>query len=96
MQQYPNARIYLEQTLEQEAEEKILNNQRLLSLVKQKIAAYNLAVSSINTCLQSMQVHDNLLPLINDYPSEAEIVDSRLTSNGFLVSDGLLNVVAEN
>lgn len=96
LQQYPNARIYLEQTLEQEAEEKILNNQRLLSLVKQKIAAYNLAISSINNCFQSMHVHDKLLPLINEYPSEPEIIDSRLLSNGFLVSDGLLDVVAES
>jgi replication fork clamp-binding protein CrfC/citrate lyase gamma subunit len=96
LQQYPNARTYLEQTLEQEAEEKIFNNQRLLSLVKQKIAAYNLAVSRINTCLQSMQLHDNLLPLINDYTFETEIVDSRVTSNGFLVSDGLFDVVAES
>jgi replication fork clamp-binding protein CrfC len=96
LQQYPNARTYLEQTLEQEAQDKILNNQRLISLVTQKIAAYNLAVSSINNCLQSMQVHNNLLPLINDFISETEVVDTRLTSNGFLVSDGLLNIVAES
>ncbi|BAY09776.1 dynamin-like GTPase family protein [Calothrix sp. NIES-2098] len=95
LQQYPNARIYLEKTLEQEAEDKILNNQRLLSLVTQKIAAYNLAVSSINTCLQSMHLNENLLPLFNDYSSQPEIINSSLASNGFLVSDGLSDVVAE-
>ncbi|OUL19720.1 dynamin family protein [Nostoc sp. RF31YmG] len=95
LQQYPHARNYLETTLEQEAEEKILNNQRLLSLVTQKIAAYNLAVSSINTYLQSMHLNESLLPLVNNYGAELEIVDSRLTSNGFLVSDGLTDVVAE-
>ncbi|OUL36902.1 dynamin family protein [Nostoc sp. T09] len=96
LQQYPHARDYLETTLEQEAEEKILNNHRLLSLVTQKIAAYNLAVSSINTYLQSMHLNDSSLPLINNYGSELEIVDGRLASNGFLVSDGLTDLVAEN
>ncbi|MDZ7961381.1 MAG: dynamin-like GTPase family protein [Aulosira sp. DedQUE10] len=96
LQQYPNAKIYLETTLEQEAQEKITNNQRILSLVVQKIAAYNLAVSGINSHLQSMHLHDKLLPLINNYDSELEVVDSRLARNGFLVSDGLSNAVMES
>ncbi|BAY22974.1 hypothetical protein NIES2100_27380 [Calothrix sp. NIES-2100] len=95
LQQYPQARTYLEKTLEQEAEKKILNNHRLLQLVKQKIAAYNLAASSINNGLQLMQVNEHLLPLINDLDSEIENSDSRISRNGFLISDGLLDVVAE-
>ncbi|QIR36796.1 dynamin-like GTPase family protein [Tolypothrix sp. PCC 7910] len=96
LQQYPHARDYLETTLEQEAQEKILNNQRLMSLVIQKIAAYNLAVSGINSHLQSMHLQDKLLPLINNYDSELEVVDTRLVKNGFLVSDGLANAVIES
>ncbi|MBD2164231.1 dynamin-like GTPase family protein [Calothrix membranacea FACHB-236] len=96
LQQYPHARDYLENTLEQEAQEKILNNQRFMSLVIQKIAAYNLAVSGINSHLQSMHLQDKLLPLINNYDSELEVVDNRLIKNGFLVSDGLANAVIES
>ncbi|MBD2358069.1 dynamin-like GTPase family protein [Tolypothrix sp. FACHB-123] len=93
LQQFPQARNFLEQTLEQEAEKKILNNQRLLQIIKQKIAAYNLAASSINTGLQLMQVTEHLLPLINDVKLEVETVDPRTSSNGFLVSDGLFDIV---
>lgn len=91
LQQYPHARAYLEKTLEQEAEEKIANNRRLLNTVEQKIEAYNLAVNNINSCLQMMQLYDHLLPVID----HVEIVDSRLVDNGFLISDGLLDSVAE-
>ncbi|MEH2065177.1 MAG: dynamin-like GTPase family protein [Nostoc sp.] len=66
LQQYPQARAYLEKTLEQEAEEKIANNRRLLNVVEENIAAYNSAVFSINTCLQAMQLYDNLLPVIGN------------------------------
>jgi replication fork clamp-binding protein CrfC len=66
LQQYPQARIYLEKNLEQEAEEKIAHNRRLLNVVEQKIAAYNLAVVSINNCLQAMQLYDHFLPVISD------------------------------
>ena len=95
LQQYPQARAYLEQTLQQEAEEKILNNQRLLSVVEQKIEAYNSAVSHINTCLQGMQLYDHLLPIIGDgefmpVTTDSEIFDSNLSGNGFVVSDALV------
>ncbi|BAY89976.1 MULTISPECIES: dynamin-like GTPase family protein [unclassified Tolypothrix] len=96
LQQYPHARAYLENTLEKEAQEKILNNQRVMSLVLQKIAAYNLSVSGINSHLQSMHLQDKILPLINNYDSESEVVDTRLVKNGFLVSDGLANAVMES
>ncbi|HIK03392.1 MAG TPA: dynamin-like GTPase family protein [Trichormus sp. M33_DOE_039] len=87
LQQYPQARIYLEQTLAQEAEEKIANNRRLLSSVEQKIEAYNLAVTNINSCLQSMQLYNHLLPTIST--AESEVVENISASNGVLISDGL-------
>lgn len=64
LQQYPHARAYLEKTLQQEAEEKIANNQRLLSEVEGKIQEYNTAVTGINSCLQAMQLYEHLLPVI--------------------------------
>ncbi|MFK0733191.1 MAG: dynamin family protein [Gloeotrichia echinulata HAB0833] len=91
LQQYPHARAYLETTLEQEAEEKIVNNRRLLNTVEQKIEAYNSAVTNINSCLQLMQLYDHLLPVIDN----AEVLDSRFVNNGFVISDGLLDSVAE-
>jgi len=64
LQQYNQARAYLEQSLEKEAEEKINRNQRLLSEVEQKIDTYNQTVSGINSCLQAMQLYEHLLPVI--------------------------------
>ena len=66
LQQYPHARAYLEKTLQQEAEEKIANNQRLLSQVGEKIQEYNSAVVGINSCLQAMQLYEHLLPIIGE------------------------------
>jgi replication fork clamp-binding protein CrfC len=66
LQQYPHARAYLEKTLQQEAEEKIANNQRLLSQVGEKIQGYNSAVTGINSCLQGMQLYEHLLPVIGE------------------------------
>ncbi|AKG24297.1 dynamin-like GTPase family protein [Calothrix sp. 336/3] len=71
LQQYAQARAYLETTLQQEAEEKIIQNQRLLGTVEQKIIAYNLAVGNINSCLQSMGLYEHLLPVIEDLESVA-------------------------
>ncbi|AUT04466.1 dynamin family protein [Nostoc sp. CENA543] len=87
LQQYPQARVYLEQTLAQEAEEKIANNRRLLNAVEQKIEAYNLAVTNINSCLQSMQLYNHLLPTIST--TQSELVEDISASNGVLISDGL-------
>jgi len=64
MQQYSQARVYLEKTLAQEAEEKIQNNAKSHSEVNQKINEYNQIVSEINSCLQSMQLFEHLLPTI--------------------------------
>ncbi|MCC5624243.1 dynamin-like GTPase family protein [Nostoc sp. CHAB 5715] len=83
LQQYPQARAYLEKTLEQEAEEKIANNRRLLNVVEENIAAYNSAASSINTCLQAMQLSEHLLPVIGD----SFDTDGRFANNGFVISD---------
>ncbi len=64
LQQYNQARVYLEQTLEKEAEEKIIRNRRLLSEFGQKIEVYNQAVAGINSCLQAMQLYEHQLPVI--------------------------------
>jgi replication fork clamp-binding protein CrfC len=66
LQQYTHARGYLEKTLQQEAEEKIANNQHLLSQVEGKIEEYNTAVAGINGCLQAMQLYEHLLPIIGE------------------------------
>ncbi|MGF2033892.1 MAG: dynamin-like GTPase family protein [Nostoc sp. CmiVER01] len=85
LQQYPQARAYLEKTLEQEAKEKITTNRRLLSVVEENIAAYNLAVSNINTCLQLMQLYDNLLPIIGDsFDTVNKFADSKLLVSDFV------------
>ena len=81
LQQYSQARAYLEQSLQQEAEDKILSNQRLLNVVKEKIDAYNTAVSHINNCLQSMQLYDHLLPVISNEDFQQIVADSRSEGN---------------
>ncbi|MDZ8134729.1 MAG: dynamin-like GTPase family protein [Nostoc sp. DedQUE04] len=83
LQQYPQARAYLEKILEQEAEEKIANNRRLLNIVEENIAGYNSAVSNINSCLQAMQLYDRLLPVIGD----SFATDAKFANNGFVISD---------
>lgn len=88
LQQYPQARAYLEQSLQKEAEEKIRNNRQLLNDVKQKILDYNSAVSQINNCLQSMHLYDHALPIIgNDHVyipvTDAEIVEENRTNDIF-------------
>jgi len=54
----------VEQTLAQEAEEKIARNQRLQAENEEKIEKYDRAVSGINSCLQAMKLHESLLPVI--------------------------------
>jgi replication fork clamp-binding protein CrfC len=100
LQQYPQARAYLEKTLQQEAEAKIAINRRLLNVVEENIEAYNSAVSSINNCLQALQLSDHFLPVIGDIEfiySMPDLLDSdvRFATNGFVISDGLVNGVAE-
>ncbi|MEH2263702.1 dynamin-like GTPase family protein [Nostoc sp.] len=88
LQQYPQARAYLEKTLQQEAEEKIANNRRLLSVVEGNIAVYNSAASSINSCLQAMKLYDHFLPVIGDYFD----ADGKFANNGFVVSEAVQEV----
>ncbi|TVP62612.1 MAG: dynamin family protein [Nodularia sp. (in: Bacteria)] len=87
LQQYPQARAYLEKGLQEEAEEKILNNQRLLSVLEQKMAAYNSAVSQVNNCLESMHLYKHLLPVIGNENVQdtrnAEVVEDNVTKNIF-------------
>jgi hypothetical protein len=64
LQKYDRARDYVEQTLAQEAEEKIARNQRLQAENEEKIEKYDRAVSGINSCLQAMKLHEHLLPVI--------------------------------
>ncbi|MDJ0798158.1 MAG: dynamin-like GTPase family protein [Calothrix sp. MO_167.B12] len=94
LQQYSHARNYLQQTLEKEAGDKILSNQRLLSEVEQKIEIYNDAVNAINRDLQMMGLYEHLLPVIDDVDEvvdvvSQEIVDSTIPSNG--VTNQVLN-----
>jgi replication fork clamp-binding protein CrfC len=88
LQQYASARSYLEKTLEQEATEKIAQNQRLLDVVEQKITAYNQATSSINSCLQAMALNQHLLPSIHivNNSSSLNTVDSVASINGLVNS----------
>ncbi|WP_204104611.1 MULTISPECIES: dynamin-like GTPase family protein [Spirulina sp. CCY15215] len=76
LQQYDRARSYLEQTLEQEAEEKIASNRRTQEEIEAKIAEYNDAVTDINNCLQSMQLYDKQLPTIADTEFVSPVVDN--------------------
>lgn len=76
LQQYDQARDYLGQTLEQEAQEKIARNVRLQSEIKEKIATYNTAISGINNCLQSMQVYEHQLPLISEESLQHDVTKS--------------------
>ncbi|MBW4564345.1 MAG: dynamin-like GTPase family protein [Mojavia pulchra JT2-VF2] len=94
VQQYPNARTYLEKTLEQEAEEKIINNQRLLNAVEQKITKYNASVNSINDCLHIMHSSDYLLPVIAEYDSEYFV--NNMVDNKYIPSNGLSNALIED
>ncbi len=66
LQQYSQARAYLEQSLQQEAETKIALNLRLQAENEEKIEVYNSAVAGINGCLEAMQLFDRLLPKIGD------------------------------
>lgn len=71
LQKYSQARDYLEQTLAQEAEEKIAKNLRLQGENEEKIQEYDRAVSGINGCLRAMKLHEHLLPVIEENNSVA-------------------------
>ncbi|MFB2835387.1 dynamin family protein [Floridanema evergladense] len=79
LQQYNQARTYLEQTLAKEAEEKITRNNRFLQEVKQKIEEYNQAISGINACLQAMQLYEKVLPEIRETDFIPVVVNEEVT-----------------
>jgi replication fork clamp-binding protein CrfC len=91
LQQYTQARAYLEQTLEQEAQEKIASNRRSQSVVEQNIAAYNQAVSGINSCLQSLGLYEHQLPVIDDVNVKPN--SPNLAANGVVNSGAIADVV---
>ncbi|MDZ8238837.1 MAG: dynamin-like GTPase family protein [Nostoc sp. ChiQUE01a] len=96
LQQYPQARAYLEKTLEQEAEAKIATNRRLLNVLEANVETYNSAASSINLCLQAMQLSDHYLPVIGDTEFiyfHPEVLNT--ATNGFMISDGLIDGLQE-
>lgn len=67
LEKHDLARENLQQTLEEEAAEKIASNQQLISEIKEDAQIYNEAISNINNCLEAMQVYDHKLPLITVY-----------------------------
>jgi carboxylesterase type B len=74
LQQYTQARAYLEQSLQQEAEEKLEKNRISLKKVEEKIANYNSAVSQINNCLLAMHLNF-ALPVINNKNVQIPVTD---------------------
>jgi replication fork clamp-binding protein CrfC len=80
LQQYDQARAYLAQVLDKEAEEKIRSNQRNQAEIEQKMAIYNQSITGINACLETMQLDRKKLPEINKsdlaiVPTEAPIAE---------------------
>ncbi|BAQ60687.1 hypothetical protein GM3708_1093 [Geminocystis sp. NIES-3708] len=67
LEKHDLARENLEQTLEEEAVEKIAYNQQLLKEIIQDAQSYNEAIYNINNCLEAMQVYERKLPLITVY-----------------------------
>ena len=93
LQQYNLARLYLEQTLEQEAEEKIQRNQLSLATVQSNVEIYNQAVTGINSCLQAMQLTEHILPVID----QVDLISVAIDSNNVSVSatNGKVDTVVE-
>jgi hypothetical protein len=64
LQQYDQARIYLAQTLEREAIDKIRQIHSQQAALTENIETYNQAISAVNDCLIAMQLDRKQLPLI--------------------------------
>ncbi|WP_293066777.1 hypothetical protein [Okeania sp. SIO2B3] len=67
MQQYNQAREYLEKSLDTEAGDKIQRNLRLQTEVEEKMGIYNQVVSNINSCLWTMLLNERQLPIISGF-----------------------------
>jgi replication fork clamp-binding protein CrfC len=98
LQQYDQARAYLEQNLEQEAAEKIAKNVRQQGEIKQKIDQFNQAISGINACLQAMKLYEHQLPSIvtSDFsilPSSVEDQEEESHyGNGAVIDDEMISL----
>ncbi|MBE9181537.1 dynamin family protein [Oculatella sp. LEGE 06141] len=66
LQQYDQARAYLAQILDKEAEATIRSNERKQADIERKIAIYNQAISEINGYLERMRLDRKKLPAISD------------------------------
>lgn len=80
LQQYAQARAHLENNLEAEASRKIADNQKAQGDVREKIETYNAAVNEINACLQSMNLSDRALPIVEEWEYIRQ--DNRMGRNG--------------
>jgi replication fork clamp-binding protein CrfC/citrate lyase gamma subunit len=83
LQQYDQARTYLAQILDKEAEEKIRGNRQKQSELEQKIELYNQSTSGINVCLETMQLDRQKLPTISKedlmiLPVEAAVIEAEV------------------
>ena len=75
LQYYPQARKVMEQTLEQEAITKIALNQKLISEVKQEIEQYNNSINEFNSCLQSLDLSEFQLPVIEVFEKSSIAIE---------------------
>jgi replication fork clamp-binding protein CrfC len=64
LQQYAQAREYLEKTLDKEANETLRRNQDKRQALKAKMDDYNDAIAGINNCLESLHLDRQKLPAI--------------------------------
>ena len=64
LQYYPQARVVLERTLEQDAIAKIALNQKSKLELQEQIKLYNQSVNNINSCLQFFNLTQHQLPII--------------------------------
>lgn len=64
LQQFDQARAFLNQTLDKEAAKKIENNQLQQAELQQKIDTYNQAIGGINSCLEVMLLDRKKLPAL--------------------------------
>jgi replication fork clamp-binding protein CrfC len=92
LQQYDQARLYLSQILDKEAEEKLKANRRKQAEVEQKIGVYNKAIAGINTCLESMHLDRKKLPEINESdliltPPTPDLISAQLEVSEVLEAD---------
>jgi replication fork clamp-binding protein CrfC len=95
LQRYDQARSYLEQILDKEAEEKIKTNQRSQSEIKLKIELYNRTTGSINNCLEMIQLDRKKLPVISDSDLAIKVMPPTQVIEGVILSDSQLDSEVE-